>query len=149
MDGEYKLAVIVYCDISREIFDKIFSKSPGTLLQQIGQEAMLEFSNVNGAILFSLDLITANELTKEPCNIGLHIGQVKLDEEQLGASHGVVLDIAGKIAHISRESGIYISGAIQEIIVTEKYSRGISLRCKYIKDIEKEQIRVYQLVPEE
>lgn len=145
---KYELVVLAYCDVDQAgLYDK-FEHFPCTILQQFGQEVMIEFDNMANAKLFAMDFQGLAVRLLSRFHVGMHITQVDLEGEDLAGKYGAAMDIVARIAHCQRESGIYVSTAFKEVSVVNALGWAMQpVSFDFIK--ERDGLGIYRMNPDE
>ena len=146
IEAEYKLAVLMYIDIDESTLLHIFNNCKSNIhfkvIQNLGSEAMLEFRSVKDSIDFAINSIHETDKKNQDCRMGLHIGEINDNEQELALRYAELIEIPARIANSSRETGVYVSESIKEQLMNIDNTE---FRCQFIKSIPSNSINVYKL----
>ena len=88
--------------LRREILAPAIEKLRGTLIKSMGDGWLVEFASVNDAVNCAIDVqTTLNNNSNIKLRIGLHIGDVTFEEEDI---YGDGVNIAARLQELGRRS---------------------------------------------
>ena len=111
--------------ISREFHIKSINQFKGHLIKEMGDGMLAQFDTAIDSVLCAVEIQKqARQLIKEKIRIGLHLGDITFDHEDI---FGDGVNIASRLQSVADPGGIYISESIQKSI-----RAGTSLATKYL-----------------
>ncbi|MGB5607787.1 TPR end-of-group domain-containing protein [Eudoraea sp.] len=151
MHAKRKLAAIMFTDIvgytalmgsdedkafdvlekSRDIHIKSINKFSGKLIKEMGDGMLAQFDTAIDSVLCAIEIQKqARQQIKEKIRIGLHLGDITFDHEDI---FGDGVNIASRLQSVADPGGIYISESIQKSIrakstVNTKYLGQVKLK---------------------
>ena len=129
----------------REVLEIIAAELDGQIIQYYGDGSLLLFnSSTDAAECAKLLQEDLNEDPKVPVRIGIHMGDVLLND---GNVFGDVVNIAARIQALAPAGGIYISEMVYRNIANKKGLDSVFVREEKLKNV-KETIRIYKVLTE-
>ncbi|MEP0132988.1 MAG: adenylate/guanylate cyclase domain-containing protein [Eudoraea sp.] len=151
MPAKRKLAAIMFTDIvgytalmgsdedkafevlekSRDIHIKSINQFNGKLIKEMGDGMLAQFDSAIDSVLCAIEIQKqAGQQIKEKIRIGLHLGDITYDHEDI---FGDGVNIASRLQSVADPGGIYISESIQKSIraksaVNTKYLGQVKLK---------------------
>lgn len=148
MSAKRKLAAIMFTDIvgytalmgadedkafevlrkSRDIHIKSINQFKGKLIKEMGDGVLAQFDTAIDSVLCAIEIQKqARKQIKEKIRIGLHLGDVTFDNEDI---FGDGVNIASRLQSVADPGGIYISESIQKSIRAKS-----TIRTKYLGQV--------------
>jgi adenylate cyclase len=143
MMQEDEAAAVEKINRFREVLEMIAEGLDGTIIQYYGDGSLLLFNSSTDAVecakLLQEDL---NETPKVPVRIGIHMGDVLMND---GNVFGDVVNIAARIQALAPAGGIYVSEMVYRNIANKKGLDSVFIREEKLKNV-KESIRIYEVL---
>ncbi len=103
--------------ISRDIHIKCIHQFKGHLIKEMGDGMLAQFDTAIDSVLCAVEIQKqAQQLIKEKIRIGLHLGDITFDHNDI---FGDGVNIASRLQSVADPGGIYISESIQKSIRAE------------------------------
>lgn len=130
-------------NLFRGLVEKLSLLQNGKIIQYYGDGSLLLFQSATEAAEFAKFLqIALNEESKVPVRIGIHMGDVLL---QNGNVFGDVVNIAARIQSLAPAGGIYISEMVFLNISNKKGLESVFVQQALLKNV-KEPVRIYEII---
>lgn len=112
---EHKALEVLH--ISRDLHIKSINQFKGHLIKEMGDGMLVQFDTAIDSVLCAIEIQKqARQLIKEKIRIGLHLGDITFDREDI---FGDGVNIASRLQSVADPGGIYISESIQKSIRAE------------------------------
>ena len=113
---------------SRDIHIKSINKFKGNLIKEMGDGMLAQFDTAIDSVMCAIEIQKrARQQIKEKIRIGLHLGDITFDHEDI---FGDGVNIASRLQSVADPGGIYISESIQKSIRAKS-----TIETKYLGEV--------------
>src|SRR4026209_1227068 len=129
----------------RHVIDISVEKLEGKIIQYYGDGCLVLFNSATDAVQFAKVLQTNfNEEPKVPVRIGIHMGDVLLQD---GNVFGDVVNIASRIEALASVGSIFVSDMVYRNIANKKGRDSVFIKEEKLKNVTAP-IKVYEVLTE-
>ncbi len=127
---------------NREIQQPIIKDFNGTWIKELGDGVLVSFYNVSDALLCAICIEQAvRNISDLKLRIGIHLGEIMFENNDV---FGDGVNIASRIQALAPIGGVWISGAVNEIVANQKEFTTRFVRNEVLKNV-KEPVPIYEL----
>ena len=128
--------------INREIQQQTIKQFNGTWIKELGDGVLASFYNVSDALLCAITIQQAcKDFPDLKLRIGIHLGEVLFENNDV---FGDGVNIASRIQALAPVGGVWISEAVNDIIVNKKEFKTNFVIEQVLKNV-KEPMRIFEL----